>query len=406
LRDVAWDRSDVIVGLRDDIWRYLTQAARSEDEIALEASRLLQMSAADVRTLAQLHFVLSDEAASLLEQMPYLVRRLSTTTVNEREASAERVRGAIRWSETFSMRAASGLPHLFVTSPTRRAFDTPENQLLAFSLAAIARFGRLTGWQDSMSKGVGETVRARVNDATRWSRTRAISDLRTSPPPPKTVARVRAGRRRQLYAAAISLYGRYHAMIARLDRQAVRSAVENHALVTREDPVLLELLCAFTAVEALQKQGWTGRQPGLLSGGEIFSAGRNNQRLRLYYQHTPLGLSTGSLYRQVQNDHSFAAVGGLIPDLVLRVDGGPKGPRWLLIEVKGVKRSVSESARAAASDLLAYRRAFDAVLGLQPGPYGIGVAWGAGLEPSSAQDEMVLCSPDTLPEALAAVLGE
>ena len=403
MKSVEWNRSDVIVGLRDDIWRYLTQAATNEDAITLEASRLLQMSAADVRTLAQLHLVLSDEAASLLEQMPSLVRRLSTTTVNEREASAERVRGAIRWSETFSMRAASGLPNLFVTSPTRRAFDTPENQLLAFSLAAIARFGRLTGWHESMSRGVGEVVRTRVMDATRWGRIRSLSDLRTTPPPPKSVARVRAGRKRQLYASALSLYGCYQAMVARLDRQAVRSAVENHALVTREDPVLLELLCAFSAMEALQKLGWAGQQPGLLSGGEIFSARRDNQQLKLYYQHAPHELSQDSLYRRIQTDHSFAGTGGLIPDLVLRIKTPNQAPRWVLIEVKGVKRAVSESARAAASDLLAYRRAFDPVLGRQAGPYGIGVAWGGALEPSTTQSEIVLCSPDTIAKALSAV---
>ncbi len=73
--------------------------------------------------------------------MPLLIRRLTTTTNTEVEISAERIRGAIRWSETFAQRAATGLPHVFVTAPTRRAFDTPENQTLAFALHAIAEFG-------------------------------------------------------------------------------------------------------------------------------------------------------------------------------------------------------------------------------------------------------------------------
>ena len=83
---------------------------------------------AEVRYLAQLQFILSEPVGRLLEQMPLLIRRLTTTTNTEVEISAQRIRGAIRWSETFAQRAATGLPHVFVTAPTRRAFDTPENR--------------------------------------------------------------------------------------------------------------------------------------------------------------------------------------------------------------------------------------------------------------------------------------
>jgi hypothetical protein len=118
----------------------------------------------------------------------------------------------------------------------------------------------------------------------------------------------------------------------------------------------------------------------------------------VYFQHTPVELSAGSIYRSVQRAHDFGATGGLVPDLVLRLRG-PDESRWLLIEVKGVERSVGDSARAAASDLLAYRRAFDPVLRPQTRPYGIGVAWGSHLNPDPTS-EIVLCTPDTLPTAL------
>jgi hypothetical protein len=39
-----------------------------------------------------------------------------------------------------------------------------------------------------------------------------------------------------------------------------------------------------------------------------------------------------------------------------------------MIEVKGVQRSVEKSARAAAFDLLAYRRAYETALRTSPGP--------------------------------------
>jgi hypothetical protein len=72
----------------------------------------------------------------------------------------------------------------------------------------------------------------------------------------------------------------------------------------------------------------------------------------------------------------------------------------VLVEVKGGERPVTDSARRAALDLLAYRRAFNGVLRLQPEPYGLGIAWGKELTPS-ADSELVLCTPDTIGLALA-----
>jgi hypothetical protein len=39
------------------------------------------------------------------------------------------------------------------------------------------------------------------------------------------------------------------------------------------------------------------------------------------------------------------------------------------------------------------------VLSASKPPYGLGVAWGEGLEPSM-DEPMMLCTPDTLPQAL------
>jgi hypothetical protein len=403
VKDAPWNRTEVIDSLKEDIWRHLTQAARTDEDLALEASRLLGMSTSDVLTLAQLHFVLSDEVGSLLAQMPALIRRLSTTTVLEREQSAERVRGYIRWTETFSARAATGLPHLFVTSPTRRAFHTPENQLLVFALDAIARFGRKTGWERSASAGVGETVRDRVNQATRWRRVRALADIPVGPPASTMIARVRASRRRHTYSSVLAAIHAYQELIACLNRQAIKSAIESHALVTRDDAVLLELLAVFRTMKALTGLGWKGQELPLIRGGRIFSGAKEGRTIELYYQATPAALKKGSLYGEIQRSHGFSGIGGLIPDLIVEVSGPTGGTRWLLLEVKGVKRPVADSARAAILDLLAYRRAFDATLKQQVGTYGMGIAWGAALKPAPA-GEILVCSPDTIEDALARAL--
>jgi hypothetical protein len=107
----------------------------------------------------------------------------------------------------------------------------------------------------------------------------------------------------------------------------------------------------------------------------------------------------GSVYRSIQHAHSLNA-GALIPDLVIQTNG-PNRSRLLMIEMKaGFTRSGPDSARAAAHDLLAYRAAFALSLAKQAGPYGLGVAYGAELVPN-LDEEVVLCSPDTIELALA-----
>jgi hypothetical protein len=88
--------------------------------------------------------------------------------------------------------------------------------------------------------------------------------------------------------------------------------------------------------------------------------------------------------------------------VLLRANGSEQ--TWLLIENKlGEKRTVRSSARAALLDLLAYRTAFHAALSSQ-GTYGLGIAWGAELEPATDSDIM-LATPDRIEIALNAFAG-
>lgn len=395
-----WDRRPVIEQLRSQIWRHLTQSARSDDDVLLDAAALLQMPASDVRALARLQFILSREVEELLREMPILARRLTTTSAEELEMSADRVRGPIRWPATLAARSTTGLPHLFATAPARRAFATPENELLVFALEAIRSFGRKTGWHKSTSATVGAEVRRRVHEATRWQHMRALADIPVRPPSIRTISRVRSRRGRRRYQSVINVIELYRRFLARLDREAIRDAIERYALVASQDHVLLELLCTFTAIDALHDLGWHSRQRGLMRS-HVLHATRGVETLDLFYQHTPAELSTRSRYREIQRAHGLSP-GGLIPDLVVHVHG-PASSRWVMIEVKGVQRAVAESVRAATQDLLAYRRAFSPTLDAQKTTYGVGVGWGRGLEPAPG-GEILLCSPDTLPQALAAVV--
>lgn len=404
MKSLVWNRSDAINSLRRDIWRYVSQASTQDEDLLLWAGALLQMPSSEVRYLAQLQFILSDSVAQLLEQMPSLIRRLTTTTVGDVEVSAERVRGAIRWSDTFTQRAATGVPNVFVTTPTHRAYNTAENQVLAFALFAIAEFGKRTGWHRGSSDGPAALIRSRVAEATRWRQARQLIDVPTSVPTAKTMSRVRSGRGQLRYEAAVKVVDLYQRYIARLDRQAIRNAIEHDALIASRDSVLLELYCAFDTIKSLQRLGWRGVSTGLLRPPIIFSAERDGAQLQLVYQSAPSRLAAGSLYRSTQAAHNFSVRSSLIPDLVIELTCSG-ATRWLLIEVKGgVRRSVVDSARAATLDLLGYRRAFAPVLDHQVELYGLGYAWGHGLTPAIDSD-VTLCTPDTLSDALAALIG-
>ena len=111
MRSKRWERDRVIGDIRSDVWRYVSQASKREEDLVLEAAALLQMQSREVRTLARIQFILSEPARELIAAMPSLSRRLTNSALPEQERSMERVRGPIRWGETFSQRASTGLPH-------------------------------------------------------------------------------------------------------------------------------------------------------------------------------------------------------------------------------------------------------------------------------------------------------
>ena len=305
-------------------------------------------------------------------------------------------------SSSSPRRSTSGLPHLYVTSPARRAYQTPENELLVFLLDAMVALGRGTGWQHSTSEGAGSFVRKRTAEAEHWRHSRMLAEVERREPSATKLARIANGRHRRRYQPVLDAYQVYRILVAQLDRQGIQRAVETHGLVTRDDPRLFELFCLFRILDALRELGWTLEKLRLFEGSLRLRGMRDGETLEFYYQNPPAELREGSIYRDVQQRHALRA-GGLIPDFVIRRAVGNR-VSWLLLEAKGGDRGVAKLARAALQDLLAYRRAFDSVLSLSASPYGVGVAWGERLD-SAPGGEVVLCTPDTLLGALAKMLG-
>ena len=160
MKTLPWRRSDLIAEIRQSLAvpdvRLPTSKPRS--------SKQLRCSECPLRTLtvAQLQFLASAELGALLEQLPRLMRRLATTTTSEEEWSAERVRGAIQWWKTLSMRAQPA-SRTSTSRASRRAFQTPENEILVHLLDETVRLGKLSGWYRSTSEMIGRMFSERVN---------------------------------------------------------------------------------------------------------------------------------------------------------------------------------------------------------------------------------------------------
>jgi hypothetical protein len=395
MRTLTWERDRIITEIRERIWLYLSASTQPAD-LALDAAGLLQLTEANLITLARIYLLLSDEVGTALDRVPYLLRRLPTTSAYAEDRSTERVRGAIQWQPTLLARYATGLRNLYVTVPTQRAFQTPENELLVFVLSVIARLSEETGWPDTGH--AGRLVAERNATAARWLANRMLGDIEARPPTPRDVARVRTGRNNRRFRAVLAAYEMYQSLFVHLEVAQLQKVIEAHGLVIQPDGVLFEILCLFRTFDALADLGWRLPNPRVFQGGLHCRCEHDSASLDLWYQSTPSALGKGSVYVRTLQSHGFGHTSDLRPDIVLRLTNSETSS-WLLLEAKsGRRRGVADSARAALTDLLGYRSAFANTLEHARPPFGLGVAWGADLEP--VDQPIMLCTPDRLVAAL------
>jgi hypothetical protein len=205
-----------------------------------------------------------------------------------------------------------------------------------------------------------------------------------------------------VYQEALEVYEQLQRLVERLDRQAIRGAVEQTGLSITDDNCLFELLILFKTLSILSDQG-------LLIGNFSFVGGvqrtlsirckRNYDQLEVWYQRPPGDLSKNSIRTEVLKDHGVK-VGTTRPDGIIRRSNADIA-HWVLIECKRYD-DPSIGAREGVTDLLAYRRSFDSELIPSMGTYGIGAVWGADLSPITG--EIILTTPDKLASALAMAL--
>jgi hypothetical protein len=302
-----------------------------------------------------------------------------------------------------SGRLASGDPHLHVTTAVERAYQTAENELLVHVLDAIVKLATATGWEKPhLRSAPARVVRTHLTEAKRWQSSSMLTPIKRVAPTPRSLARITSGRARVSYSGVVTAYNKLDALVERLDRDAIRSAIEDVGLVTSEEHILFELLTLFRVIAALEKLGWQLQPLGLFRGAVgtrgVSSDGRE---IELWYQPKAPVLGNLSRYREVLEQHGIRAPHDLRPDFVLRWRSATQAHRTMMIECKlSTTDGVEKTARGALKDLFLYRQAFRDVIEATGEPYGLGVAWGAGLAPRLGQ-EIMLCTPDKIDDALS-----
>lgn len=405
MRKEHWDQAQAIDKIRDRVWLYLTGAATPE-EATLLAGALFQLRWEQRLLLAETHFLLSREVEAMLQRRPWLMRRLATASIDEEERSTDRVRGRINWPRTIGERASSGgNPSVYITNPPRRAYQTPENEVLVHVLDAIeriaVRLGHTIPGTGAAPTAIARQVEARGLEATSWGRMPQLAEIERSPLSPRTVARAGIGRKRRIYNEVFATYDRLHALVERQSWNELRSMVEHTLLRPATDSVLFELRVLFDVMELLQRSNWEIGAPKLIMGSTALECRKGEATLAVWYQHTPPELSSSSIRAQVLREHDIGQA-VFRPDLVFFLRDGAGLETRLLVECKCYE-DPAKGARAAVDDLLAYRRAFDTAIPDHQDWYGLGVVWGAELSP--AQGEIRLCTIDRLEEALLPFFG-
>lgn len=172
---------------------------------------VLGLPATVVRQLAGTLLATCAESEALLTATPVMLRSLSIAITTSPEVCRGGLRGPIQWSETMSARAASyGPDDIFVCATPSRAYDTPENRIMAAALNLIRVAGREADMVDSRQYDDVTLRRARQNGsrAQRFLDHRAMTSVPRQAPPPRVVQKVRAAARTRTYDPALAMLHR------------------------------------------------------------------------------------------------------------------------------------------------------------------------------------------------------
>ena len=176
---------------------------------ALHALTGLHPNAA--RQLVSLRLAGSPEADALLDNMHEIVRSMAISTTTHPVRTLGDVRGPILWSATIAARTASpGASGVLVCSSPAKAYDTPENRVLAHALARIADAAHAIERKPAEPVAGTLSRRARHNGtrAARALEHRTLAGVERRKPNGRALRVARSGTRRNKYRYAVAMLDR------------------------------------------------------------------------------------------------------------------------------------------------------------------------------------------------------
>ncbi|MGH9276156.1 MAG: hypothetical protein ACRDZU_16050, partial [Acidimicrobiales bacterium] len=227
------------------------------------AEALMGMTPGAARMLAGVLFITSAEVEGLLDTMPTMIRSLAVGTASKPERTNSAVRGPILWAETIGARSASaGDPGTFVCAIAERAYDTPENRVLASALRTVVETARTVNTQSLRERDsdLSRLVRHNNSRAIRFLDHRALAGVSRGRVTARERARTRANRRKRGYEHALAVLERSDTPLDPQDLELVadaRTEAQHAAIVA----VVAELRKRGHMVPALEVHG------GLVNAG-------------------------------------------------------------------------------------------------------------------------------------------
>lgn len=359
--------------LRDDVRHYLpyflSKASVVNDDSPVDnLANLLHYPKDDLRRLGEFHFAASKLVQEFVADLPMGLRRPATTTDRPRVIS-QVVTGPVDWGATIRLRAVSGGADVsYVTRPSLRIYDSPENRALRWAVEELDRLLRKVAG-DHREPDEAETAQGEENPvettghesgASRKARPdrapleRRIQDQRSLLAGARKVSwlssvpvlreRPDAYSRMRLKASRLKLYRQYlSAVIEGFDRYVFDPTTEALAELVAEryfDPgrdwQLFEVSVAFRLVDAFEQAGGNWARAGLLVGGQsgrpyaVFNFS-DDQQIRLWYQRWP---QTDDSAQLAVLAHHGIVTGGSRPDVVIERFISGKRVDLLLLELK------------------------------------------------------------------------
>ena len=191
--------------------RALWNRLRRPFDVVEMVDAVLGLSPNVARQLAGTMLATSTEAEALLGSMPHTIRSLAMSTTSSPERCRGELRGPVLWSETMSARSSSsGNQDVYICSSPQRAYDIPENRVLAAALVSIRDAGRGVDSMSASSYDDDTLRRARHNGmrAIRYLEHRTLAAVVREKPTSRSLKRTRSGSRRTTYQPALAMLDR------------------------------------------------------------------------------------------------------------------------------------------------------------------------------------------------------